>query len=159
LEAFVQHATRGDARILDVGSGSGYLSVVFGRMNTDASVFGLDLIPELVEQSIANVKRADKDLLESGKLRLLVGDGWTGLPHEGPFDVIHVGAAAASIPRSLLAQLKIGGRAILPVGPEGQVQQLIMIDRVSGGPPEDAKAFITTPLLAVQYVPLVASEK
>ena len=90
-------------------SGSGYLSVCMARMlrGNGGKVYGVDTIPDLVEQSLQNVRKEDGDLLESGLLRLQHGDGWIGLPNEGPFDVIHVGAAASEPPRALMEQVGI----------------------------------------------------
>lgn len=85
----------------------------------------------------------------SGVLKLIVGDGWKGAPEYGPYDAIHVGAAAAKVPESLIEQLKPGGRMVIPVGPEGEVQSLAVIDKS-----EDGKA-TRRDLMDVQYVPLV----
>lgn len=77
-------------------------------MNPSATVIGIDYIDGLVKESIKNVRKAvrealyfispkktsclkDFDLIESGRLKLLVGDGWEGSPDDAPFDAIHVG--------------------------------------------------------------------
>ena len=78
-----------------------------------------------------NIRKADGDLLESGRVRLLVGDGWQGVSESAPFDAIHVGAAAASLPLQLVQQLRVGGRMIVPVGPDGGAQYLLQV--VGGG--------------------------
>jgi protein-L-isoaspartate(D-aspartate) O-methyltransferase len=141
------------AHVLDVGSGSGYLAAVFAKLVSDGNggggvsggtaatkttpgrVIGIDHIPELVETSISNVNNDpnSKNLLESGVLKLIVGDGWQGVPSEAPFDAIHVGAAAASVPRALIDQLKNGGRMVIPVGPEGREQKLAVVDKKIDG--------------------------
>lgn len=152
LELVKDHLKPG-AKILDVGSGSGYLSVVFARLISEdgagkdrgeagtkihppkGRVIGIDHITELVETSLSNVKKdsSAKRLLESGILKLVTGDGWKGMPTEAPFDVIHVGAAAANIPTALIDQLKNGGRMIIPVGPEGMEQKLAVVDKKADG--------------------------
>lgn len=77
-----------------------------------------------------------------------VGDGYAGLPQLGPFDAIHVGAAAPAVPQALLDQLARGGRLIIPVGQASQAQQLMQCDKGADG------AVATKALLGVQYVPL-----
>jgi protein-L-isoaspartate(D-aspartate) O-methyltransferase len=87
--------------VLDVGSGSGYLVAAMAHIvKPNGFVFGVEHIPELVELSIANVKADDRTLL--GKYcDLRASDGRMGLPTEAPFDAIHVGAAAATVPEAL----------------------------------------------------------
>ena len=62
---------------------------------------------QLVEMSVNNVKKHHEGKLESGNVELRVGDGWAGAPEDGPFDAIHVGAAAAEVPDALIAQVPI----------------------------------------------------
>lgn len=69
---------------------------------------GVDHIPELVEMSIKNIEKDQPELLQSGQLRLILGDGRQGYPELGPYDAIHVGAAAPTLPQALVDQLKVG---------------------------------------------------
>jgi len=147
-EILEDYVTRPNARILDVGSGSGYLSAVFARMAKDsAKVIGIEYVPDLVDFALNNFKKNSKDLLETGKVQIKVGDGWKGDPNNGPFDAIHVGAAAESMPKALVEQLKNGGRMIIPVGKYNQ--NLIQVDKHADG---SVTQEVITP---VRYVPLV----
>ncbi|XP_037550841.1 l-isoaspartyl protein carboxyl methyltransferase, like isoform X3 [Nematolebias whitei] len=148
LELLSDKLTEG-ASALDVGSGSGYLTACFARMTGPSGrVVGIEHIDELVQMSIKNVQADDPELLSSGRVRFIVGDGRLGFPDGAPYDAIHVGAAAAAVPKDLLEQLKPGGRMVLPVGPEGGSQALEQYDRQSNG------TFLKKALMGVIYVPL-----
>ena len=101
--------------------------------------------------------QGDNDLLASKKVQFVVGDGWNGLESNGPFDAIHVGAAAAKIPLPLVKQLKIGGRMVIPVGEQGESQELLLVDKIKDGLTEDCVN--VQRLMGVRYVPLVKCEK
>lgn len=67
-------------------------------MKIDGVVIGIEHIQNLVNESIQNIRKNDKDLLETGKLQIVHGDGRLGYPLESPYDIIHVGAAAVEVP-------------------------------------------------------------
>ena len=98
----------------------------------------------------------DGDLLDSGRLQLKQGDGWRGCPEEAPFDCIHVGAAAETLPEATIQQLKVGGSMIIPVGGINRIQELLLIRREHGGG-DINHDFKVTRLMSVAYVPLVRS--
>lgn len=143
-----------DARVLDVGAGSGYLTVCFSRFlqaqspESKGLIVGIEHHPKLVEFAITNINSDDPKLLSEGKIKIIQGDGRLGCEEFGPYDAIHVGAAAAEIPEKLLKQLKPGGRMICPVGPAGETQQMEQYDKLPNG--EIKKET----LMSVVYVPL-----
>uniref|UniRef100_A0A8C4QJM7 protein-L-isoaspartate(D-aspartate) O-methyltransferase n=1 Tax=Eptatretus burgeri TaxID=7764 RepID=A0A8C4QJM7_EPTBU len=107
LELLEEHLHE-NASALDVGSGSGFLAACFSRMvGIHGKVIGIDHIPELVNDSIKNVKKDDPTLLSSGRLKLITGDGRLGYPEDAPYDAIHVGAAALSVPQPVSHALGI----------------------------------------------------
>jgi protein-L-isoaspartate(D-aspartate) O-methyltransferase len=151
--------------ILDVGSGSGYLSAAFGRLFhvldiPEGTVYGMDSIQGLVDGSNANIrKQNDGDLISSGRVHLCVGDGWNGLPSKGPFQAIHVGAGADELPTKLVTQLAVGGRMVIPMDTEHGTQSFYRIDRIQNQS-MDAITFHKTDyditeLFPARYVPLV----
>lgn len=140
------------AKVLDVGSGSGYLSAVMALMVGETGrVVGVEKFEPLVKDSIRNVQAAVPGLLESGRVRLVAGNVLEeGSPERlgGPFDAIHVGAAAAQLPNALVHALKPGGRMVIPVGPQGSYQVLQVVDKDEHGQAQ------VQDLMYVRYVPL-----
>ena len=127
LEVLREQVSRTNGKVLDVGSGSGYVAAAFATMNPSAIIFGIELHNDLVEWSKRNVQKLGHSL---NNLHLRQSNGWDGLLSEGPFDAINVGAAADTIPAKLANSLKVGGRMLIPVGPEGGLQKMVRVDRV-----------------------------
>lgn len=138
------------ARILDIGSGSGYLTAVFANLVGPAGkVVGVEHIQGLVDLANHNLTKSKegREMLESGKLRFVKADGRLGLDDgEGGWDAIHVGAAAKEAHEVLVEQLKAPGRLFIPVGEDKQY--IWVIDKKEDGSVVREKTF------GVWYVPL-----
>ncbi|MBI5382140.1 MAG: protein-L-isoaspartate(D-aspartate) O-methyltransferase [Opitutae bacterium] len=128
------------SRVLEVGTGSGYQSAVLSEIV--AEVFTIEIVPELAARARAELAR-----LGCKNVRLRTGDGYLGWPEAAPFDAIVVTAAPAQIPPPLLAQLKVGGRLVIPVGEPAAVQELKVVTRTADGFHEENK-------LQVRFVPM-----
>ena len=107
LELLTDQLKEGN-KALDVGSGSGYLTVCFAQMVGPAGkVVGIDHIKELVDWSESNVQKNHGDLLQNGRIKLVVGDGRQGYVQDGPYHAIHVGAAAPTLPQAVSLSLAL----------------------------------------------------
>jgi protein-L-isoaspartate(D-aspartate) O-methyltransferase len=130
---------RGDERVLDVGTGSGYHAAVLAQLT--AHVWSVERHAPLSAQAAANLAAAGV-----ANVTLVVGDGTLGLPAAAPFDAINVAAAGAAVPAALQEQLAEGGRLVAPV--ENGDQRLVLLRRGPGGIERRA-------LERVRFVPLV----
>jgi protein-L-isoaspartate(D-aspartate) O-methyltransferase len=102
-----------NSKVLDVGSGSGYLTHVLANLVAPTgTVIGVDHIQGLVDLANSNMGKSQdgREMLESKRVQFVKADGRLGYPEGGPYDAIHVGAAAASMHQSLIDQLKAPGR-------------------------------------------------
>lgn len=108
-----------DHKILEIGTGSGYQTAVLCLMG--AKVFSVERQNELFKQTSALLPK-----LGIRPKHLSFGDGYKGLPNYAPFDSIIVTAGAPIIPQALMAQLKIGGRLVIPLGEEKQIMTLLI---------------------------------
>lgn len=162
------------ARVLDIGSGSGYLTHVLANLVIDDSlgasdqgqVIGIDHIPELVELARNNMNKSDQgqELQASGKVKFITADGRLGWKEGAPYDAIHVGAAAEHLHPVLIDQLRSPGRLFIPVASEnggsslgslglGEGQYIWVVDKKADGSVHKEKVF------QVSYVPLTDAPK
>jgi protein-L-isoaspartate(D-aspartate) O-methyltransferase len=113
-------------KVLEVGSGSGYVAAILGQLA--AKVIGVEIVPELADFSAAAIA----ELGYANVAIHLVPKSAPGYMAEAPYDAILVSAGAPAIPQLLLAQLKWGGRMVIPVGTRWQ-QDLLKITRTPEG--------------------------
>jgi protein-L-isoaspartate(D-aspartate) O-methyltransferase len=138
------------SKVLDIGSGSGYLTAVLANLvGSRGSVIGIDHIQPLVDMGSTNMAKSEegRKMLDSGQVKFVKGDGRKGWEEGAPYDAIHVGAAAAEHHQVLVDQLKAPGRLFVPVEEESR-QHIYVIDKKGDGSVERKK------LYGVQYVPL-----
>ena len=130
-------------KILEIGTGSGYQTAVLCVLG--AHVYS-------IERQLELFKKTSQFLPKIGYVakRLIFGDGYKGLKEEAPFDSIIVTAGAPFVPKPLLAQLKVGGRLVIPVGDEDQIMTLY----IRKGP----KEFEKHELGNFKFVPLLANK-
>ena len=128
-------------KVLEVGTGSGYQAVILSHLAR--RVYTVDRHKRLMADA-----RAIFDVLDITNLTAITADGSFGLPEQAPFDRILVTAAAEDPPGPLLAQMKVGGIMVLPVGQSDSVQTLIRVTRHAAG-------FDYEELRPVRFVPLL----
>lgn len=131
----------GTERVLEVGTGSGYQTALLAFLAQE--VFTIEIVAELSERA-----RRPVEELGFSNVRFRTGDGALGWAEEAPFHRILVTAAAPEVPAELLAQLAPGGRMVIPVGEDLEVQWLRVIDRGNDG------ANVQANLLPVRFVPI-----
>jgi protein-L-isoaspartate(D-aspartate) O-methyltransferase len=134
-----------DDVVLEVGTGSGYQAAVLAEVVKQ--VYSIELIESLGKSAAAR-------LAEMGyrNVEVRIGDGYAGWPEKAPFDAIVVTAAAPQVPPALVAQLKTGGRLVIPVGGSMDIQYLkVLTKRADGG-------YYEKRVLPVRFVPLVPSK-
>ncbi len=128
-------------KVLEVGTGSGYQAAILSHLAR--RVYTVDRHKRLVQEA-----RGVFDQLGIVNITSLISDGSFGLPDQAPFDKIIVTAAAEDPPGPLLAQLKIGGIMVVPVGQSDAVQSLIRVRKTENGLDYDE-------LRSVRFVPLL----
>jgi len=126
-------------RVLEIGGGCGYQTAVLAEMAQ--AICSLEIIPELARNAAEVLDRLGYD-----NTTVRVGDGHHGWPEKEPWDAILVACAPTYIPSPLVAQLKEGGRMVLPVGPEFH-QELVLLEKRSG-------MLASETILPVRFVPM-----
>jgi protein-L-isoaspartate(D-aspartate) O-methyltransferase len=135
---------RGDERVLEVGTGSGYAAAVLSQLA--AEVYTVERIADLAESATERLER-----LGYANVHVHAGDGTLGWAEHAPYDAIAVAAGGPQVPEALLSQLKLGGRLVLPVGPESE-QMLVRVTRTG------QHDFHREELTSVRFVPLIGKQ-
>ena len=138
-------ALQSDARVLEIGAGSGYAAAVLSRIAAD--VYTVERHHQLAEFAHERLARLDYT-----NVRIYVGDGTRGWPEHAPYDGIIVAAGGPSVPESLREQLAVGGRMVIPVGRSRHQQNLILITHPT------ADTYTDENLAPVAFVPLIGDE-
>ena len=139
IEALALH---GGEKVLEIGAGSGYAAAVLAQIAGE--VYAIERIAQL-----ADMARSAIDAEGYRNVHILHGDGTNGWVQQAPFDAILVSAGARKVPEALKAQLKIGGRMVIPIGSGQWAQTLVRITR------RDEENYDSENMTAVRVVPLI----
>lgn len=134
-----------DDVVLEIGTGSGYQAAVLAGLA--GHVYTIEIVETLGKRAAETLQR-----LGYSNVTTRVGDGYAGWPDHAPFDAILVTAAPETIPEPLIEQLAVGGRMVVPVGAEHQVQTLQILTKKDDG------TLLVKDVIAVRFVPLTRDE-
>jgi protein-L-isoaspartate(D-aspartate) O-methyltransferase len=133
---------KGEERVLEIGTGSGYQTAILAELS--GKVFTVERVKRLADNA-----RATLDRLGYRSVAIKVYDGTYGWKDMGPFDAVMVTAGAPDVPAPLIAQLREGGRMVIPVG-ERSGQTLLKIVKTPEGP-------VTQRSIPCVFVPLIGN--
>jgi protein-L-isoaspartate(D-aspartate) O-methyltransferase len=132
-------------RVLEIGTGSGYQAAVLSLLARE--VYSVEIVAELGNRAAQTLSR-----LGYANVAIRIGDGYHGWAEHAPYDKVIVTAAPDHIPTALVAQLKPGGRLVIPVGsidPSLRIQDLMLVEKAADG------TTTSTSVIQVRFVPLV----
>lgn len=127
-------------RVLEIGTGSGYQAAILAELVKE--VYSIEIVEPLAEGARETLQR-----LGYKNVHVRAGDGYAGWPDAAPFDAVIVTCAPDHVPQPLSDQLAEGGRLVIPVGPEGGVQELVVMKKENGVLRQSAS-------LPVRFVPM-----
>ena len=116
----------GREKVLEIGSGSGYQTAILAALAK--SVFSIERLAELAEKARTRMQQ-----LDLSNVTLRTADGTAGWEAYAPYDAMLVAAGGPEIPQPLVAQLKVGGRLVMPIGEDKKTQMLIRVTRSASG--------------------------
>ncbi len=126
-------------RVLEIGTGSGYQAAILSQLVSH--VYTIEIVEPLARRAMTDLKRLGYD-----NVTVLIGDGYKGWPEYAPFDAVIVTCAPDHIPQPLIAQLRDGGRMVIPVGKPGN-QALYLLQK-------HGNVIERQSMLAVRFVPM-----
>jgi protein-L-isoaspartate(D-aspartate) O-methyltransferase len=129
-------------RVLEIGTGSGYQAAVLAQLV--AEVYTIEIIEPLAHRAAATLRRRG-----CGNVHARIGDGYTGWPEAAPFDAIIVTCAPEQVPAPLAGQLKESGRMVIPIGPLGN-QELVVLKK-------QGDQLIERDVFPVRFVPMTGA--
>lgn len=135
----------GTERVLEVGTGSGYAAAILSRLAKE--VFTIERVPVLAESAKERLAR-----LGYANVHVTCGDGSLGWREHAPYDAIAVAAGGPKAPPALLGQLALGGRLVIPIGPDESTQVLMRFTR------ETETSYVEEELTDVRFVPLIGEQ-
>lgn len=115
-----------NSRVLEIGAGSGYQTAVLAKIA--AQVYSIERIADLAREAQTRIRQ-----LEIYKATIKCFDGTLGWAAHAPYDAILVAAGGPNIPEPLIAQLKVGGRLVVPVGESRESQRLVRVLKTDNG--------------------------
>ncbi|MBN1492567.1 MAG: protein-L-isoaspartate(D-aspartate) O-methyltransferase [Candidatus Omnitrophica bacterium] len=130
-----------DDKVLEIGTGSGYQAAVLALLVKE--VYTIEIVEPLGRSAEKVLKKLGYD-----NIKVRIGDGYFGWEEHAPFDAIIVTAAAPELPKSLLKQLRVGGKLCIPVGEEHAIQDLMIVTKNEDG------SFSKNIVMPVRFVPL-----
>jgi protein-L-isoaspartate(D-aspartate) O-methyltransferase len=136
---------RGGERVLEVGTGSGYAAAILSRIARE--VHTIERLPTLAISAAERLKS-----LGYTNVTVHTGDGSLGLPALAPFDAIAVAAGGPGVPEALRRQVVVGGRLVMPVGPDESSQYLVRMTR------EAEDRFREDRIVHVRFVRLIGEQ-
>jgi protein-L-isoaspartate(D-aspartate) O-methyltransferase len=141
----------GDELVLEIGTGSGYSTCVLAELARE--VISIERVPDLARDAATVLER-----LGCTNVEVVVGDGSFGLPERAPFDAIAVHATSPRAPRTLLEQLPVGGRLVVPVASDGADMLTAYRRTAAELDPETGAGLERASLGACRFVPLIGRE-
>lgn len=132
-------------RVLEIGTGSGYQAAILSCLAKE--VYTIEILAPLAQSASATLDR-----LGYKNIVVRQGDGYAGWPDKAPFDRIILTAAPPELPRSLVEQLKPGGKLLAPIGDRYEAHELTLVEKTAGG------KIVSRSLLPVRFVPMIHPE-